>query len=93
MWIGKSSIFTGTGYGANFYKWDFGNGKEGIGTIGVSTTYDTPGKYTITTIATSRLGCNDTAVKQQAIWVFDDVEPIIEIHDTDHCDPNATIFF
>lgn len=91
--LGKTVTFTGTGYGANFYKWDFGNGKEGIGTIGVNTIYDAPGKYTITTIATSRLGCNDTAVKTQAIWVFDDVDPIIEIHDTDHCNPNATIFF
>ncbi len=91
--LGKTVTFTGTGYGANFYKWDFGNGKEGIGTNGVTTKYDSPGKYTVTTIATSRLGCSDTMVKQQAIWVFDEIDPIVEIHDTDHCDPNAAIIF
>ena len=91
--LGRTVTFTGTGYNANFYKWNFGNGYEGVGTVGVTTKYDSPGKYTITTIATSRLGCSDTMIKQQAIWVFDDVDPDIYIHDTDHCNPNATIFF
>ncbi len=90
--LGKTVTFTGTGYGTNFYKWNFGNGLYGVGTIGVTTTYNNPGKYTITTIATSRLGCSDTLVKQQAIWVYEDhIKPIFEIHDTDHCNPNASI--
>ena len=88
---GKTVIFTGTGYNANFYRWDFGNGYKGVGTVGVNTKYDKPGKYTVTTIATSRLGCSDTMVKQKAIWVYDKKLPNIEIHDTDHCNPNASI--
>ncbi|MDD2622245.1 MAG: PKD domain-containing protein [Bacteroidales bacterium] len=91
--LGKTVTFTGTGYGANFYKWDFGDGREGVGTMGVQNSYTNPGKYTIRTIATSRLGCSDTMTKVDAIWVFDTDSAIVEIHDTDHCNPNAPIIF
>ena len=89
---GRPVTFSGTGYGANYYKWQFGDGKEGLGNT-INHTYTNPGKYTITTVANSKYGCTDTMVKTSAIWVFDIDTAVVEVHDTDHCNPNATIIF
>jgi PKD repeat protein len=95
--LGKSVILTGTGYNASQYTWRIYNSggslvHEQMGSP-KAFTFTNPGKYDVQTIALSRLGCSDTMYKTQAIWVFDDVDPVIYIHDTDHCEPTATIYF
>jgi PKD repeat protein len=93
--LGKSVIISGTSNAQ--YKFETYNSggamvHQQLGS-NKSYTFTNPGKYDIKSMATSTLGCADTLYKSQAIWVFDDVDPVIYIHDTDHCEPTAIIYF
>jgi gliding motility-associated-like protein len=59
--------------GAVTYEWDFGDGQRSDLTH-PSNTYDLPGQYEVTLIATNDLGCKDTVSKiitiQEEYWVY-----------------------
>ena len=59
--------------GAVTYEWDFGDGQRSNLTH-PSNTYDLPGQYEVTLIATNYLGCKDTVSKfitiQEEYWVY-----------------------
>ncbi len=56
-----------TGPGTLSYDWNFGNGGPGSNAVNPIATYNTPGNYTITLIATSSSGCFDTIRKPVVI--------------------------
>lgn len=55
------------------YEWTFGDG-NGSTQVHPNNTYDEPGTYLVTLIATNELGCKDTVVKpisiQEEYWVY-----------------------
>lgn len=59
--------------GAITYQWDFGDGQTST-LVHPNNTYDDPGTYYITLIATNYLGCKDTVVKPISIeeewWIY-----------------------
>jgi gliding motility-associated-like protein len=57
-------VFTNESQGAQFYNWDFGDGSNGSDATNPIYTYpsETPGIYTVTLVASSSLGCSDTAI-------------------------------
>ncbi len=88
---------TFTGKGGTRYSWkiyDEGNElvSEAMGSI-FSPEFKEKGKYSICMSTTSTLGCSDTTCIKDFIWVFEEIEGAIEVRDTDHCNPAASIVF
>jgi len=68
--LGVPSVFHNTSSiesGSMTYKWDFGNGIKSS-TANPILTYDAPGTYDVTLVATSNHGCTDTIVKSITIY-------------------------
>ncbi len=65
--------FQNTTQGGETYVWTFGDG-QGSTVIHPNNTYDLPGTYFVTLIATNDIGCKDTAVKpitiQEEYWIY-----------------------
>ncbi|MFN5984115.1 MAG: choice-of-anchor L domain-containing protein [Fluviicola sp.] len=59
--------------GGDTYVWTFGDG-QGSTAVHPNNTYDLPGTYFITLIATNEIGCKDTVVKpitiQEEYWIY-----------------------
>jgi gliding motility-associated-like protein len=59
--------------GGNTYVWEFGDGQTST-LVHPNNTYDVPGTYYITLIATNSIGCKDTVVKpitiQEEYWIY-----------------------
>ena len=59
--------------GGNTYEWEFGDGQTST-LVHPNNTYDVPGTYYVTLIATNYLGCKDTMVKpitiQEEYWIY-----------------------
>lgn len=66
-------LFSNLSVGAAFYEWDFGVGGDGSTDENPIYTYpdEEEGEYTVTLIATSALGCSDTA--QSTIQVYEEL--------------------
>lgn len=62
-----------SGGGGDTYYWEFGDGQNST-LVHPNNTYDVPGTYYITLIATNYLGCKDTVVKpitiQEEYWIY-----------------------
>ncbi|MBI3238608.1 MAG: choice-of-anchor L domain-containing protein, partial [Flavobacteriia bacterium] len=65
--------FQNTSQGGVSYQWEFGDGQQST-VVHPNNTYDVPGTYLITLIATNALGCKDTISKPITIleeyWVY-----------------------
>lgn len=59
--------------GGNTYEWEFGDGQSST-LVHPNNTYDVPGTYYVTLIATNLIGCKDTVVKPITIeeewWIY-----------------------
>ncbi|MNU69792.1 Calx-beta domain protein [compost metagenome] len=59
--------------GGNTYEWEFGDGQSST-LVHPNNTYDVPGTYYVTLIATNIIGCKDTVVKPITIeeewWIY-----------------------
>lgn len=59
--------------GGNTYEWEFGDGQTST-MVHPNNTYDVPGTYYVTLIATNYLGCKDTVTKpitiQEEYWIY-----------------------
>ncbi len=59
--------------GGNTYEWEFGDGQTST-MVHPNNTYDVPGTYYVTLIATNYLGCKDTITKpitiQEEYWIY-----------------------
>ncbi|MNY03389.1 Protease 1 precursor [compost metagenome] len=59
--------------GGETYYWEFGDGQNST-LVHPNNTYDVPGTYYVTLIATNYLGCKDTIVKpitiQEEYWIY-----------------------
>ncbi len=59
--------------GGSSYEWEFGDGQTST-LVHPNNTYDVPGTYYVTLIATNYLGCKDTVVKpitiQEEYWIY-----------------------
>ncbi|AEA44007.1 choice-of-anchor L domain-containing protein [Fluviicola taffensis] len=59
--------------GGNTYEWEFGDGQSST-LVHPNNTYDVPGTYYVTLIATNIIGCKDTVVKpitiQEEYWIY-----------------------
>jgi gliding motility-associated-like protein len=59
--------------GGNTYVWEFGDGQSST-LVHPNNTYDVPGTYYVTLIATNSIGCKDTVVKpitiQEEYWIY-----------------------
>ncbi len=59
--------------GGNTYYWEFGDGQHST-LVHPNNTYDVPGTYYVTLIATNAIGCKDTVVKPITIeeewWIY-----------------------
>jgi len=59
--------------GGNTYQWEFGDGQTST-LVHPNNTYDVPGTYYVTLIATNYLGCKDTVVKpitiEEEYWIY-----------------------
>lgn len=59
--------------GGETYYWEFGDGQNST-LVHPNNTYDVPGTYYVTLIATNYLGCKDTVVKpitiQEEYWIY-----------------------
>lgn len=59
--------------GGNTYEWEFGDGQTST-MVHPNNTYDVPGTYYVTLIATNFLGCKDTVTKpitiQEEYWIY-----------------------
>jgi len=59
--------------GGNTYEWEFGDGQSST-LVHPNNTYDVPGTYYVTLIATNSIGCKDTVVKpitiQEEYWIY-----------------------
>ncbi len=59
--------------GGNTYLWEFGDGQTST-MVHPNNTYDVPGTYYVTLIATNSIGCKDTIVKpitiQEEYWIY-----------------------
>lgn len=59
--------------GGNTYEWEFGDGESST-LVHPNNTYDVPGTYYVTLIATNLIGCKDTVVKPITIeeewWIY-----------------------
>ena len=59
--------------GGNTYEWEFGDGQSST-LVHPNNTYDVPGTYYVTLIATNYLGCKDTITKpitiQEEYWIY-----------------------
>lgn len=59
--------------GGNTYVWEFGDGQTST-MVHPNNTYDVPGTYYVTLIATNYLGCKDTITKpitiQEEYWIY-----------------------
>lgn len=59
--------------GGNTYNWEFGDGHTST-MVHPNNTYDVPGTYYVTLIATNYLGCKDTITKpitiQEEYWIY-----------------------
>ncbi|WP_343634544.1 choice-of-anchor L domain-containing protein [Fluviicola sp.] len=59
--------------GGNTYEWEFGDGHTST-LVHPNNTYDVPGTYYVTLIATNYLGCKDTITKpitiQEEYWIY-----------------------
>jgi PKD repeat protein len=62
-----SSSFTNTSIGATGFSWNLGNGQTSA-LNSPSTTYTTPGDYTVALVATNQYGCTDTAINVVEIY-------------------------
>lgn len=65
--------FQNTSTGAETYQWNFGDGHSST-VVHPNNTYDVPGTYTVTLIATNDIGCKDTVQKpitiEEEYWVY-----------------------
>ncbi len=65
--------FQNTSQGSVSYQWEFGDGQQST-VVHPNNTYDVPGTYLVTLIATNELGCKDTISKPITIleeyWVY-----------------------
>lgn len=65
--------FQNTSSGSVSYEWDFGDGQQST-MVHPNNTFDTPGDYLVTLIATNEIGCKDTVSKpitiQEEYWVY-----------------------
>lgn len=65
--------FQNTTTGGVSYVWDFGDGQTST-VVHPNNTYDVPGTYMVTLIATNEIGCKDTVQKpitiQEEYWVY-----------------------
>jgi gliding motility-associated-like protein len=65
--------FQNTSLGSVSYQWEFGDGQQST-VVHPNNTYDVPGTYLVTLIATNELGCKDTVSKPITIleeyWVY-----------------------
>ncbi len=88
---------TFTGYGANYYRWRISDGGDHVYekmTYEYKTSIREAGVYDVVLISQNRLGCTDTLRKPHALWIFDTLpEAVIDIQDTQHCNPDAVITF
>jgi gliding motility-associated-like protein len=64
--------FVNNTYGANTYKWDFGDGSSSA-LVNASHQYQYPGNYKVTLHAVNDIGCEDTAVRQFLMVIPDKV--------------------
>ena len=59
--------------GGNTYYWEFGDGQNST-LVHPNNTYDVPGTYYVTLIATNAIGCKDTVVKpitvEEEWWIY-----------------------
>jgi gliding motility-associated-like protein len=59
--------------GGNTYVWEFGDGQTST-LVHPNNTYDVPGTYYVTLIATNSIGCKDTVVKpitiEEEYWIY-----------------------
>lgn len=88
---------TFTGKGGTRYSWKLydengGMAGESMGSI-FSPEFTKTGRYTVCMTTTSMLGCTDTNCVKDVVWVFNEAEGQIEVRDTHHCNPGATIYF
>jgi gliding motility-associated-like protein len=60
--------FTSTSTGATGYQWDFGDGNSAT-TQNAIHTYNSPGVYTVSLIASNAFGCTDTLTKQNLVAI------------------------
>ncbi|MCE3279507.1 MAG: hypothetical protein K0S44_1698 [Bacteroidetes bacterium] len=67
--------FTNTSTLSNSYVWDFGDGSPSVSSTNPSYTYNAPGTYTVTLIASNNNACPNTATA--TIIVFDDISVLI----------------
>lgn len=65
--------FQNLSQGAVSYQWAFGDGNQST-VVHPNNTYDTPGTYLVTLVATNEIGCKDTVTKPITIleeyWVY-----------------------
>jgi len=85
LWVG----FTNTSQYSSVYQWTFGNGDSST-VNNPSTTYNTPGTYTVMLIASNGGGCNDTAYA--TITVFEKYDILIPNVFTPNNDGNNDYF-
>ena len=57
--VGQNVSFTNSSTNATAYNWSFGNGNTSVNAT-PTTSYNSPGNYSVTLIASNANGCNDT---------------------------------